>query len=293
MGNGLWAQTGYVLRATGVMARDPSAAAERVRGRLDRRGDGRILRRTGLTTDELYPIDPNWLHALHDALGQHWPCSCEAEAEAIYEEIMAVFDERGLTERYGRWCDGSRAFTKAAWALTVHRRPRTIVETGVARGVTSRYVLEALVRAGEGRLASVDLPSVDSRFHDQIGAAVPEQLRERWTLVSGTSRQRLPEVLAELGEIDLFIHDSLHTGRNVRFELDNACAVLRPGGAILVDDVYSNLAFRELVAATAPRFTCIGANPDGSYRFGMLILDDADRSSSRDSVGTAARMQHA
>lgn len=56
--------------------------------------------------------------------------------------------------------------------------------------------------------------------------------------------ERLPGILSQLGEIDLFVHDSLHTERNVRFEMDRAWASLRPGGAIVVDDIDANRGFR-------------------------------------------------
>jgi hypothetical protein len=267
------------------MARDPRSAVERVRGRLDRRQDARDFKDLGLTVDELYPIDAEWLHSLHEALGVAWPCECVADASALYEEIMAGFAAQGLPERYHGWCDGGRAFTRAAWCLTIHLQPHVVVETGVARGVTSRFVLEAMERSGAGTLSSVDLPAVDSRFHSQNAIAVPEHLRHRWTYVLGTSRRRLPTVLAQLGEIDLFIHDSLHTGPNTRFEIDHAWDVLRPGGAMLVDDVYDNLAFHQLVERVQPRWWGIGANDDGGYRFGILLkhgdLDEALRSSAR------------
>jgi hypothetical protein len=47
--------------------------------------------------------------------------------------------------------------------------------------------------------------------------------------------------------MDLFIHDSLHSERNVRFELDRAWAALRPGGAIVVDDIDANWGFRSFL----------------------------------------------
>jgi hypothetical protein len=40
--------------------------------------------------------------------------------------------------------------------------------------------------------------------------------------VNGTSWRRLPPPLAELGEIDLFAHDGIHTTRNLRFKLERA-----------------------------------------------------------------------
>jgi hypothetical protein len=50
-------------------------------------------------------------------------------------------------------------------------------------------------------------------------------------------------LLTQLGKIDLFVHDSLHSERNVRFELDRAWAALRPGGALVVDDIDANWGF--------------------------------------------------
>jgi hypothetical protein len=188
---------------------------------------------------------------------------------------MSAFELQGLPERYAGWCDGGRAFTRASWCIALHLQPGTTVETGVARGVTSRFVLEALDRLGAGRLSSVDLPSADSRFHGQIGIAVPDRLHERWTFLYGTSRQRLPGLLSALGVIDFFIHDSLHTGRNTRFELDRAWAVLRPGGALLVDDVYQSLAFRRFVEKEKPGWSAVAAETDGSYRFGIALKGQA------------------
>jgi hypothetical protein len=61
------------------------------------------------------------------------------------------------------------------------------------------------------------LPALDTAYHSEIAAAVPSDLRSRWTYLNGTSRRRLPPLLAELGEIDLFVHDSSHTTRNDAF----------------------------------------------------------------------------
>ncbi|HVW11189.1 MAG TPA: class I SAM-dependent methyltransferase, partial [Bryobacteraceae bacterium] len=49
--------------------------------------------------------------------------------------------------------------------------------------------------------------------------------------------------LASLGEIDIFIHDSLHTEKNVCFELERAWEAVKPGGVIVVDDIDSNWGF--------------------------------------------------
>jgi len=84
-------------------------------------------------------------------------------------------------------------------------------------------------------------------LREQIGVAVGDRCPERWT--HGSSRRYLPAVLSELGQIDLFIHDSLHSERNVRFEVERAWASLRPSGAIVVDDIDANRVFQTLTQA--------------------------------------------
>ena len=59
--------------------------------------------------------------------------------------------------------DGDRAQAEAIWCLVAHLRPATVVETGVAHGLTSRVILEGLHRNGNGHLWSVDLPAVIRR----------------------------------------------------------------------------------------------------------------------------------
>jgi hypothetical protein len=83
--------------------------------------------------------------------------------------------------------------------------------------------------------------------------AVGSPYRHRWSYIKGSSRRRLPPLLSRLGNIDLFIHDSMHTEHNVRFELERAWAYLRPGGFILVDDVDLNWGFHSFTESLSPR----------------------------------------
>ena len=56
----------------------------------------------------------------------------------------------------------------------------------------------------------------------------------------------MPELLRRTGAVDLFLHDSLHTYRNMRREFEAVWPRLRAGGLVLADDVERNLAFGEL-----------------------------------------------
>ena len=95
-------------------------------------------------------------------------------------------------------------------------------------------------------------------FHRWIGSGVNRSelplaaaTQIEWTYIKGSSRRRLPGLLYELGQIDLFIHDSLHSERNVRFELDRTWPMLEPKGALVVDDVDANWGF-QLFSQTIP-----------------------------------------
>src|SRR5262249_45904498 len=143
-------------------------------------------------------------------------------------------------ESFKSWNDGDAGLVRAIWCLTRHLRPVNAVETGVAHGLTSRFILEALERNGAGHLWSIDRPPLEHVWHEQIGVAVSDRLRHRWTYIKGSSRLRLPPLLRQIGTIDLFIHDSLHSEHNVLFELNRAWMSLRLAGAIVIDDIDAN-----------------------------------------------------
>jgi hypothetical protein len=76
--------------------------------------------------------------------------------------------------------------------------------------------------------------------------AVDKTLEGRWTLHRGSSARVLPRLLEELETVDLFVHDSLHTYRNMRREFEAVWPRLRAGGALVADDVERSRAFGEL-----------------------------------------------
>jgi predicted O-methyltransferase YrrM len=124
--------------------------------------------------------------------------------------------------------------------------PEIVVETGVAYGVSSAFMLRAMQENGHGTLFSVDLPPLRRDYVRFWGIAVPDELRARWHLHRGTSASVLPRLFEENSTLDLFVHDSLHTHRNMRREFDAVWPHLREGGLLLADDVERNRAFGEL-----------------------------------------------
>ena len=124
--------------------------------------------------------------------------------------------------------------------------PEIVFETGVAYGVSSAFILRALEMNGRGQLHSVDLPPLRRAYERFWGVAVPGELRGRWRLHRGSSARVLPRLVRENPTVDLFVHDSLHTHRNMRREFDAVWPHLREGGLLLADDVERNRAFGEL-----------------------------------------------
>ena len=163
----------------------------------------------------------------------------------IYRSAMSGLEARGIRpgpESYLYWNDADPAFAEAIWCLIRRTNARKVVETGVAHGVTSRIILEAL--KGRGRLWSIDYPPPGCpEIHREIGAAVGSWPGEDWALIFGSSQRRLPKLLKSVGPIDLFVHDSDHREHNVRCEMALAWNALRPGGAMVIDDIDNSAAF--------------------------------------------------
>jgi len=194
-----------------------------------------------------YEPDNDWEQRLHEALGLPWPCQLTSEFGDLWLSIIKELDDKGIQagpESFQWWNDGDAGFVRAIWCLIRHLKLKKIVETGVAHGVTSRVILEALERNGDGRLWSIDLPPLEWEWRKQVGAAVGDHFADRWSYIRGSSRRRLPNLLSRLGDIDFFVHDSLHSERNVRFEMDLAWAAQGPNKIIVVDDIDSNWGFR-------------------------------------------------
>jgi predicted O-methyltransferase YrrM len=124
--------------------------------------------------------------------------------------------------------------------------PERIVETGIANGVSSAYLLLAIRKNGNGRLHSIELGDpVFLPAGAEPGWLVPAWLRVPWQVHIGDTRRLLPPLLAQLGAIDMFVHDSLHTYDHMLWEYEAAYPALRRGGLLLSDDALWNDAFRD------------------------------------------------
>jgi hypothetical protein len=201
-----------------------------------------------------YRPDDNWEQWIHARLSLPWPSPFTSEFEDLWPTVIAELEAKGIRpgpESFQSWNDGDAGLVRAIWCLVRYLRPKNVVETGVAHGVTSRFILEALERNGDGHLWSIDLPPIEKTWRKQVGLAVPDRIAKRWTHIKGLSRLRLPKLLSQLEQIELFVHDSMHSERNVLFELDRAWAKLKPGCALVVDDVDANWGFHTFMQSAS------------------------------------------
>jgi predicted O-methyltransferase YrrM len=204
-------------------------------------------------------------------------------------ELAADGIEEHLNAAVAEYCEllpgnGPGSINRAAgallYALVRGLRPDVVVETGTASGISTTYLLAALTRNGTGRLVSIDLPfvltggeellrpvvpgsSIDPLDSSPLppgkppGWAIPSELRDRWELRLGDARELLPALLKEVGEIDVFLHDSLHTREHMLFEFETAWPSIRHGGVLASDDIFHrrNDALPTFARSVERRFT--------------------------------------
>ena len=186
------------------------------------------------------------LRSLEDVPGRAAEILAEPALGEVEERTRGLLRRIRSTDAFSqRWAADS-LFARLCYLACRLVTPETVIETGVAYGVSSAFLLKALQQNGRGKLHSIDLPPLRREYERFWGVAVPEDLRQGWRLHRGASRRVLPGLLRETGPVGLFVHDSLHTRRNMRREFDAAWPSLGPGGLLLADDVERNSAFADL-----------------------------------------------
>lgn len=171
-------------------------------------------------------------------------------------------------------CKGAFVQLSLLYVLGRIMKPQHILETGVASGVSSAFLLLSLERNRQGTLHSIDLPDYDQSWVNRMsggsgrlpgrpfvdnsvpkgaesGWAVPDYLRSRWDLTLENTQSALPRVLAEVGHFDLALHDSDHSEEAILREGALIWTHLNAAGLLLIDDVDLSDAFDRLSTRVA------------------------------------------
>ena len=179
----------------------------------------------------------------------------EAELENVEQEVLRFMRAMPTNVPFGSFHCGDLRLARLCYVLARIIRPSAIIETGVCYGVTSAFLLKALQVNRRGTLHSIDLPPLGKDADQFVGKLIPDDLRGSWKLYRGASKSLLPYVLKEVGSLGLFVHDSLHTYRNMLLEFEMVRPHLAPTAAVVADDIEGNEAFDEWVVKTYPQYS--------------------------------------
>jgi len=200
----------------------------------------------------------------------------ETALREIEGEVRRRTDQIQYEAPFSRDHNADFALARLCYAVCRAIDPGVVLETGVAYGVTSAFILKALEVNGRGTLHSVDLPPLGREVDRFVGILIPEALKHRWRLHRGMSKRVLPSLLPQLGKVDVFVHDSLHTYRNMHWEFRIVSHYLAPRAVVIADDVNYNLAFSEWVAEINPSFWGVIQEVGKNSLFGVSVLLDAN-----------------
>ena len=230
----------------------PTEFVDRFIGFLDRVTDRREVPTTApLAPEALWPM---LSLALKTEVSVFFNESALAEVDAF---LACQIADLPTDAPFGVGNCAERFLGRAAYVICRALHPDTVLETGVAYGSMSTYLLTALALNNHGVLHSIDLPSVQDRRAEFVGRFVPDRLRKRWSLHLGASRRVLPKVLRAVGPVALFVHDSLHTRRNMSWEFATVTPALASRAVVLSDDVHWNRAFEDWARKTTPRWALV------------------------------------
>lgn len=147
-----------------------------------------------------------------------------------------------------------------AWIMTA--KPKIVVETGVASGITTNVIMEALGKVG-GQLYSID---INPKSKDVYRGGHPWN----FVLLKSPRGKSLNKFVQKIQPIDLWIHDSDHSYKWQKFEYEVAKKSLTKKGLLVSDDIDTSSAFGEFAMKNRGRGSAIF---DGRKFFGVFRFD--------------------
>ncbi|HEV3382277.1 MAG TPA: class I SAM-dependent methyltransferase [Trebonia sp.] len=136
------------------------------------------------------------------------------------------------------------------YAIVRAREPENIVETGTHLGLGSCVIAAALLRNGHGRLTTIDIDG-DSGY----------LIAEPW---GGVIDKRVGSSVAELAhlhDVDIFLHDSLHTYEYETKELNAVEPNLSADAIVLSDNAHDSAALSHWAERTGRHYLFFKEQP--------------------------------
>jgi hypothetical protein len=186
-----------------------------------------------------------------DILQRYFSLSSDSpELRLLQSEFVALQSE--LHDRYSRAALNypeefavEEETSRLLYMIVRLHQPRTILETGVANGHTTFFLLRAISANGMGHLHSVDIST-------DVGALIQGDDVGAWTLHvldAGRPRKHFDRIASQVGPVDLFLHDSDHSYPWQRWELETTFRCRSKHWLWACDDADASFAFLDFCSA--------------------------------------------
>jgi len=144
------------------------------------------------------------------------------------------------------------------YAHVMQKKPKVVVETGVANGFSTRILMSALELTG-GKLHSFDV-------NKECAAVYTGNGDWNFHLVPQKRQKKYFKELTSQWEVDFWFHDGDHSYLWQEFEYKFALSKLAAGGLILSDDIDTSEAWLEFCERKNLEYECVF---DSRKIFGM------------------------
>jgi len=133
--------------------------------------------------------------------------------------------------------------------------PRNALETGVSAGSSSRAILEAMKKNGEGNLFSSDLALTLKK--DEVGILVTDELRKNWSLFDRGDKENIPEIFSRQSDFDFVYYDSEKSYESKKWFHKEVVEKIKPK-ILVYDDIDRDSFFSDCVALGDMKYRVFG-----------------------------------
>ncbi len=192
----------------------------------------------------IHGVSANWLRkqctGIYSTVGEflqseHSPAQISTQSLLEGEQVFRSILEKKSGANYEKNFDCEVGLASFLYAYILTSKPLTVIETGVANGITTNTMMKALEQTG-GALHSFDIDARTQNVYTGTG---------NWSFyhLNGNLEKSLEAHVTEIGDVDLWIHDSNHGYLWQAYEYQLASRVLTTDGVLVSDDIDSSTAW--------------------------------------------------